>query len=147
MSYPPGTEKRPADPGKLVSSRLAQSLHCQQQHFQSGRLGGIGATDVRPAESVRHRRCLGCPFLCQGFYYPGRHSAQLRCPFGGLGDTVFFAQDVFFELVKTISVGGDILLIVGPIGNPLVGDGQLQRGISIGQYGYPLIAVNSRPVI
>ncbi len=53
------------------------------------------------------------------------HAALLRRPRGSLGHPVLFAEDVVLELVEAVGMGGDVLLVVGPLGQPDMGDRQV----------------------
>ena len=74
-------------------------------------------------------------------------AALLAGPGGGLGHAVLLAHDVGHELVKAVGVPGDILLVIGPLGEPEVGDGQLHGRVGVGQDGDPLVGVDGGAVV
>ena len=107
----------------LVDARLAQALHAEQVGLQPGRLVRVGTAHVRTAVEVDDGGYLPSPFLGQRLDGPLRHAALGRGPFRGLGDPVLAAQHVVLELVEADDVGGDVVLVVGPLDHPGVGDG------------------------
>jgi len=78
---------------------------------------------------------------------PDRDTALLGGPGRGLGYPVGPSQHVGRELVKAVGVSGDVLLVVGFFGEPHIGDGQLERGVGVGEDGDPLVGVHSGAVV
>ncbi len=66
---------------------------------------------------------------------------------GRLGHAVFLAHDVGLELVDAVGVGRQVLLVVGALGEPAVGDGQVEGGVGVGQQRDPLVGVDGVAVV
>ena len=143
----PLTEYSPLQHFHLVNPGFTQSLHCQQEDFQSGRFGRVRPSHSRAAIAVGDRRCLRSPLPCQGFYSKCRNTGDIGRPVCRLGYTVLFSGHVFFELVETIGMSRDVVLIIGTFGYPGVGYSQLQSGVRTRLNRYPLVRMNSSPVV
>ena len=139
--------ERPLDHLGLVAAGLAQPLHGQAEHLQPGGLGGVGAADGRAAVADDDGRALGGPFVGQGLDDAGRHAGDGRRPLRALGHAVLVAHDVRLELVHAVGVGLEVLLVVGALVEPPVGDGQIERGVGVGQDGDPLVGVHGVAVV
>ena len=134
----------------LVDARFAEALHGQQNDLQTGRLGGVGAADVGTAEAVRNRSCGPRKSPRQSLDYARGNPALGGCPLGGFGNAVFLAENVVLELLEAYGMCLDIFLVVGVFDDPLVGNGQLQGRVGVGQNRNPFVGVhrrrrNSRP--
>ena len=132
----------------LPLAGTAQTLHGQQNAFQSGRFMRIGTSDIRTAEIMGDGNGFLGPISGQGFDGPFGDAAFLGSPFRGLGYAVFiFTQDIVLHLFKTDGMGLNIFLIVGAFFDPGVDDGQLHGGIGIGQNGDPFIGMHGAAVV
>ena len=110
----------------LVDAGSAESLHAQQDAFQPAGLVGEGPADHGAAEVVDDGGYLLGELPGQRFDRPFRDAAFLGSPFRRLGNAVFLAQDVVFDLVHADGVGLDIFFIAGAFLYPDIDDGQLQ---------------------
>lgn len=137
----------PLDHLGLVDAGPAQPLHPQQHDLQPGRLCGIGTPDVAAAVAVEDGGGLFRPVPGQGLDGPGLDAALLAGPLGGLGHTVLLSQHIGGKLVKAVGVGGDVVLVIGALGQPDVGDGQLEGRVGVGQDGNPFIRMDGGGVI
>ena len=140
-------EQTPLDHLHLVDARLAQTLHGQADVLQTGGLGGVRAADAGAAVADDHAGALGRPLLGQGLDDPGWHAADGSGPLRSLGDAVFLAHDVGFEGLDAHGVGLQVFLVVGAVLEPLVGDGQVEGGVGVGQHRDPPVGVDGGRVV
>ena len=131
----------------LMNTGAAKTLHTQQHNLKTGGLAGIGAADIAAAVAVADAGGVLCPVAGKSLDGPGLHAAFLACPFGSLGNAVLLAHNVGHELIEAIGVGGDVFLVVGLLGEPGVGNGQLHGGIGVGEYGNPLVRMDSGAIV
>ncbi len=85
--------------------------------------------------------------LSQGFDDPGRGSAFRGGPSRGLRLAVFHTEHVVPELIEPVRVSGDVILVVGVLGDPDVGDGQIEGRVGVGHHRDPLVGVDGRAVV
>ena len=142
-----GAEHRPVDDGEGMLAGLAEPLHGQQRPFEAGRLVRIGPADVRPAQAVHDGGPPGRPLPGERLDHPRRDAGLLGRPRRRLGHPVFFAQHVVPELLEAHAVGRKVVLVVGVVGDPLVRDRELQRGIGVRQDRDPLVGEDGRAVV
>ena len=68
-------------------------------------------------------------------------------PFRRLRHAIFFAHDIGFVSFNAHRVGLQVVLIVGSILEPLIGDRNIKRRVGIRQNRNPPVGVNSRSVV
>ena len=126
-----------------MDTRFAEALHAEEHGFQAGRLRGEGSPDAGPPVAVDEARDLVGPIPREGLDGPLGNAALLRCPGRGLRQAVFFAEHISLELLEPVGMGGDVLLVVRPFGDPYIGDGQVEGCVGVRQDWYPLVRVDS----
>ena len=129
------------DPG------LAHAPHAQQHDLQPGRLRGIGPTDIAAAVAVDNGGGLFSPVPGQRLDGPFLDPALLAGPCGSLGNAVLPSQHIVLEFVKSVGVLCDVFLVVGVLGDPHIGNGQLQGRIGVGQDWDPLVRMDSCAIV
>ena len=75
------------------------------------------------------------------------HAALGGCPLRRLRHAIFFAHDIGFVRLDAHGVGLQIVLVVGAVLEPLIGDRQVQRRVSIRQDRDPAIGMDSGGVV
>jgi len=114
------------------------------------RLGGVGlaaGATLAALGAAGERGAVRSPLTRQRHDGPPRDVADLGRPLGRLGHTVALAQHVGLELVEAVRALGHVLLVVGALLQPHVGDGQRQRRGGAGPVGDPLLAHMRRGVV
>ncbi len=76
-----------------------------------------------------------------------RNAALGFGPFAGLGYAVRLSQHILRPLFETVRMSGHIFLVVGPLGQPRVGNGKRQRMIGADLGREPLVANPARRVV
>ena len=66
---------------------------------------------------------------------------------GVFAHAVFVAHDIGFVGLHTHGVGLQIVLVVGAVLEPPVGDGQVERRVGVGQHGDPAVGVHRARVV
>ena len=138
----------PLDHLELVDARLAHAAHAQQVDFHAGGLVREGRADVTAAVAVGNGDLLARPIARQRLDAVIRHAALLGRPGRRLLDAVLAAaHDIVLELVKADGVRGDVVLFVRALGQPHMGDGELQGDIGIRQDRNPLVGMNRSTIV
>ena len=140
-------EKTPLDHLGLVDTGLAQALHGQADALQTGRLGRVRAADAGAAVADDHGGALARPFLGQRLDGAGRNAGDRRRPLGRLRNAVLFTHDVGLVLLHADGVRLEVLLVVGAVLEPLIGDGQVERRVGVGQHRDPPVGVHCGGVV
>ena len=107
----------------------------------------VGGADVPSSVSVSDGGCLFGPLPCQRLDRPGRYPTDLCRPFRRLGNPVFLAHYIFLEFFEAVRVGLHVLLVVGTLGDPCVGDGKLHGRVCIRPDRDPFVRVDGSPVV
>ena len=113
-------------------ARLAESLHRLEEHHHPRPLGAVGraaGASLAAAGAGREGGGLGGPLPRQRADDARLDPALLGRPLGRLGYAVGLAEHVGLELVEADGAARDILLVVGVLGDPHVGDGHRQRRV------------------
>ena len=128
-------------------ARLAQALHGLQEHHHArplGAVGGAAGAALAAARAGGEGGALARPLAGQGADDAGLDARLLGRPLGRLGHAVRLAQDVGLELVEADGAVGDVVLVVGVLGDPHVGDGHGQRRVRAHARRDPLGVVEDR---
>ena len=140
-------EQRPLHELELVGAGLAEALHAEERNLEARRLGGEAGADVASAVAVRDGHAVGRPVAREGLDGAGGHAADLLGPLGRLRHAVLAAEHVVAEVVEADRMRVEVLLVVGVLGDPRVGDGELEGRIGVGQDGDPLVGVDGVGVV
>ncbi len=137
-----------AGAGPHIAAGLAHALHGQQGDDETGKVGTAGGA-AHAAEAAPHARAShgagGGPAAGDGLDVGGLHAGDLLGPGGRLGGGVGAqAQDVVLPLVEAVAMLGDVLLVIGALGDPHIGDGFTQGRISAHPGGDPLVRLLDR---
>mgnify|MGYP007025180061 CR=1 FL=1 len=87
------------------------------------------------------------PIAREGLDGVGGHAANALGPLRGLRHAVLAAQHVVPEVLEAHGMRVEVGLVVGALLDPRVGNGQLQRGVGVGQHGNPLVGVHGVGVV
>ena len=72
---------------------------------------------------------------------------DLFCPLWGFGNAVLLTRNVPFPEIKPVGSIFNIVLVIGSLVDPDVGDGQGQSGIGSGTRRYPFVSQNGGRVV
>ena len=140
-------EQRPFDELDGNAPRHAHSLHAQQVHLEPCRLVRERCADERPAVAVSNGHVMARPVAGERLDAVSGDAADRLGPLGRLRHAILLAQHIVFQPVVTDSVRLHVLLLVGALDHPHVGDGQLQGRVGVGQHGKPLICMHGGRVV
>src|SRR5450759_1192187 len=107
----------------------------------------IRASESRASQTMGNSGGFDRPLSGESFGDSGRDAAQGFSPFGCLGNSIFFTQNIVLAFLKTDSMGLKVFFIIGIFGDPGVSNGQLQGSVRIGEYGYPLISMDGGSIV
>ena len=119
---------------------LAEALHGRQGDEEAGLLRAVGGTAGRALaapDAAGQSHTLAGPFLGQGADAPGGDAGLLGGPLAGLGNAVLLAHDIVPELLDADGLPFHVIMVVGVVLEPGVGDGRSQGGVGAGPGGEP----------
>ena len=136
--------------GPHVGAGLAHALHGAQGDHAAGPLNAVaGAAGSAPAAQTAGGQIgvlLG-PLAGQGADLAGGYAGLGLSPLAGLGLAVGLAQHVVGPLLEAVGVGSHVLLVVGALGQPGIGDGEGQGMVGAHLGGEPLVGEQSGRVV
>ena len=126
-----------------VAARLAHALHGGERDHAAAPLdavrGAAGAAPAAQAAGGQHGLALA-PLTGERADLRRRDATLGLSPLTGLGHAVGLAEHVLGPLVEAVGVRGHVLLVVGALLEPRVGDGEGERVVGADLGREPLVA-------
>jgi hypothetical protein len=140
----PAVEGRAVGRRPDIDARLAHALQGLQVDHQPRPLRGIGLPrgPSAQAEGIEHR-LLGRPLPGERGDGPRRNPADRFGPFGSPGGSAPLSKDVALPLLEAERARADVIVIVGVLGQPDIGDRLGQGRVRARPGGDPLVAVDT----